>query len=322
MGENSRAGQEANTTSQLTCVGDDGRKVCVQRWLPPANRPIVGVILILHGLGEHAHRYRRFANHCTGAGFVVAAFDHRGHGRSCPTSQLGHFADAGGWDLVVGDVMAVRLELRRLYAAVPLVLMGHSMGSYIAQCSVMRNAQDVAMMILSATTLANRFQLRLGRIVARLEIMRRGGSTRSTLLNEMSFGDFNKRFAPNRSEFDWLSRDADEVDRYIADPACGAISSAKLWHDLTGGLLEITTSGAIASVPLALPILIFGGQVDPVGGARGLTRLASEYRQTGHSDVTLRVYEGGRHEMLNETNRDEVSRDVLEWIVTRLKTRD
>lgn len=318
MGENSRVKEEAYTTSQLTCIGDDGRKVCVQGWLPPADLPIVGVILILHGLGEHALRYRRFAKQCTDAGFVVAAFDHRGHGRSCPTARLGHFADDDGWNLVVSDVMAVRIELRQLYPDVPLVLLGHSMGSYITQCSVMRNAQDVAMMILSATTFANRFQLRLGRIVARLEIMRRGGSASSTLLNRMSFGDFNKRFAPNRSPFDWLSRDYDEVDRYITDPACGAIASAKLWHDLTSGLLEITSSGAIKSVPLELPILIFGGELDPVGGDKGLRRLASEYRKTGHHDVTLKIYEAGRHEMLNEVNRDQVSRDVLEWIASRL----
>lgn len=322
MGENSRVDEQANTAGQLNIAVDDGRKIGVHQWLPPANRPIAGVILVLHGLGEHALRYRRFAKHGTDAGFVVAAFDHRGHGRSCPVAELGHFADKNGWDLVVSDVQAVRIELRRLYADVPLVLMGHSMGSYVAQCSVMRNAKDVTMMILSATTFADRFRLWLGRIVARVEIMRRGGGTKSTLLNKMSFGDFNKRFAPNRSEFDWLSRDADEVDRYVADPACGAVSSAKLWHDLTGGLLEITSSAALASVPADLPILVFGGEMDPVGGLKGLTRLAGQYRETGHNDVTLRVYEGGRHEMLNEIYRDEVSRDVLEWIVSRLKTRD
>lgn len=320
MGESSSANKKPLMTSQLTVAAADGHRVDVRLELPPADLSIAGVILILHGLGEHAGRYRRFAKVCTDAGFAVATYDHRGHGVSCRAELRGHFADDGGWDLVVNDVTAVRSELRSMYRDVPLVLMGHSMGSYIAQCSVMRDAKDVAMLILSATTYADRFKLRFGRFVAGIEIMRCGGRAKSTLLNTLSFGDFNKWFAPNRTEFDWLSRDAEEVNRYIADPACGTVSSAKLWYDLTGGLLEITSSGALASVPADLPIFVLGGQLDPVGGDRGLTGLVTEYRKTGHSDVTLRVHAGGRHEMLNETNRDEVSRDVCEWIVSRLKT--
>ncbi len=132
----------------------------------------------------------------------------------------------------------------------------------------------------------------------------------------MSFGQFNKRFAPNRTEFDWLSRDEQEVDEYVADPLCGAPSGSRLWYDLFGGLLEISRESALRKVPTVLPILITGGELDPVGGAKALTRLAAEYEATGHENVTLKLYPGGRHEMVNETNRDEVTADILAWIDT------
>jgi alpha-beta hydrolase superfamily lysophospholipase len=141
-----------------------------------------------------------------------------------------------------------------------------------------------------------------------------GGRNRSAFLNQLGIGSFNKRFAPNRTEFDWLSRDAAEVDRYVADPLCGFPLSNRFWYDLMGGLLETSSLRMLRRIPPDLPILITGGEDDPVGGKRGQSRLAHAYRRTGHKNVTLRLWPGGRHEMLNEINRDEFTRAVLEWI--------
>jgi alpha-beta hydrolase superfamily lysophospholipase len=192
------------------------------------------------------------------------------------------------------------------------------MGSYIAQSFVMRHGGNNHALILSASTYAPRGQLRAGHLCAQLLTALTGGQRVNSFLNHSGLGKFNERFKPARTKFDWLSRDEAEVDRYIQDPLCGGDFSNKLWADLTGGLLEIISRDAAATVRQDLPILILGGERDPVGGTIGLTLLADVYRKTGHDDVTLKLYPEGRHEMLNETNRDAVTRDVIEWIQNKM----
>lgn len=287
----------------------DGHAIRVNVWSGAAP---LAVILVFHGLAEHAGRYARFARRAVARGYAVVAHDHRGHGAGA--KPPGHFADRDGWNKVLGDAALVRDRVRQRFGDAPLLLFGHSMGSCLAQSFVMRGAGDLSRLVLSGATWPPRFRVRLGRFAARLEMLRAGRRHRSALLDGMGFGEFNKRFAPARTPFDWLTRDEAEVDRYIADPLCGAVSSAALWHDLLGGLLEIGTDAALRKVPAALPILITGGERDPVGGKLGMQRLAAAYQRTGHTAVTLRTYEGGRHEMLNEINRDAFTSDVLHWI--------
>jgi len=303
---------------RATLRAEDGHQILVDSWHPEAGISPKAFLHIFHGLGEHTARYERFAQSCVAAGLIVLAHNHRGHGENCDSEFLGHYADDDGWNKVIADALLVQNDARKDFPDLPLVLMGHSMGSYIAQSFVMRHPQKVSQLILSASTYAPRLRLRLGKWLATFDAWRHGPRNKSEMLNQMSFGDFNKRFAPNRTEFDWLSRDKHEVDKYIDDPLCGAPSSSQLWHDLTGGMLEITSRRAVASVPNDMPLLILGGQFDPVGGEKGMTLLADAYRKSGHADVTLRVYADGRHEMLNETNRDEVTKDIIRWIDDRI----
>ena len=309
------AGPDCNR-SLLTA--DDGHQILVDSWRAADNPNPDAVIQIFHGLGEHPARYERFAGLCVRRGFAVIAHAHRGHGENCEPGLLGHYADEDGWNKVVADALLVQERLLLQFAGVPVILLGHSMGSYVAQSFVMRHAGNVHALILSASTYSPRLRLRLGHVLAAIEVWRKGPAAKSELLNQAGFGDFNKRFAPNRTEFDWLSRDENEVDKYIADPLCGAASSNKLWRDLTGGMLEITSRNAIPRIPSDLPVLITGGSEDPVGGAEGMGRLAGMYRETGHDDVTLSVYEGGRHEMLNEIDRDQFSNDLLSWVAEKI----
>lgn len=301
--------------SRLALQAEDQHQVLIDHWQPATDSPCRAVVQILHGLGEHTARYERFAQACASAGIITVAHNHRGHGEQCAPEQLGHFADSNGWDKVVDDACLVRRHLLDRYAGIPIIVLGHSMGSYIAQCSVMREPGGVSALILSATTSPPRAQVRMARLIARIESLLNGSNTKSARLNNMSFGNFNSEFTPNRSDFDWLSRDEHEVDKYIADPACGAVPSSQLWYDLTGGLLEISTERALRKVPTVLPLLITGGQLDPVGGQSGLSKLARRYRETGHTEVTLKIYKDGRHEMLNEINRDEFTRDIIEWVL-------
>ena len=272
------------------------------------------IVQILHGLGEHPARYDRFARECRKCGYAVVAHNHRGHGENCAESELGHFADRKGWDHVISDCLVVQQEILRRHPQVPLVLLGHSMGSFVAQDLVMRHPQNVAALILSGSSLPARSQLIPGHWIARLIAWRQGPRGRSSVLNRMGFAAFNKRFEPNRTAFDWLSRDESEVDRYVADPLCGADSCNQLWADLTGAMLQIRKRRSMRKVPEHLPLLITGGEMDPVGGRAAMHRLADAYRRTGHTQVTLKIYEMGRHEMLNEINRDEVMADLLNWI--------
>ena len=296
-------------------IDQRGLKIPVRYW-PASHEPRV-VVQILHGLAEHASRYERFAGALNAAGISVVSHDHRGHGAEA-AEPLGHFADTEGWDALVEDSGVVRDTIDAHLPGVPHVLFGHSMGSYVAQTFVMRYPDKVNRLILSGSTSVNRGEVRAARGVAWVLSKLFGPSSAGNFLNKASFGKFNDEFKPNRTEFDWLSRDDAEVDAYINDPLCGAISSNRLWYDLLGGLLEISTRAAFERVPAGLPILILGGALDPVGGASALSRLAEQYRDSGHSQVSLQLYAEGRHEMLNETNRNEVTADILTWIESTL----
>ena len=316
--EKNRRDIQGGVARRATLRTEAGHQILVDSWHPEAETSPRALLHIFHGLGEHTARYERFARSCAANGIIVVAHNHRGHGENCDSESLGHYADKDGWNKLIADALLVQNNAREEFSGLPLVVMGHSMGSYIAQSFVMRYPRNVSQLILSASTYAPRLRLRLGKLLATFDAWRHGPRHRSDMLNQMSFGDFNKRFAPNRTEFDWLSRDENEVDKYVGDPLCGAPSSSQLWHDLTGGMLEITSQRAVTSVPNGMPLLILGGQFDPVGGEKGLTKLAYAYRKTRHEDVTLRIYADGRHEMLNETNRDEVTRDIIRWIADHL----
>lgn len=301
--------EEARTLS-----GTGGPDIHLYVWHPDEDKSNGDVVQIVHGLGEHAGRYRRLAGSLTDAGYLVVAHDQRGHGRTAQRGIPGHFADQDGWDKVVEDVERVRQEAKALRPDGRVILLGHSMGSYVAQSYALRHPCNMEALVLSGSTFASRMQLRIFRIVAAIESLRQGSTGRSRLLDKLSFGAFNKEFQPARTDFDWLSRDEAEVDAYVTDPLCGGQSTNQLWRDLTGGLMEISAVPALRQLPASLPVYILGGEQDPVGGAKGLTRLYDAYREAGLAGTTLRLYPDGRHEMFNETNRDEVTADLLAWL--------
>jgi len=306
MSEMHTAAIEVSVSAQHTIRGTHWRPDSAAR----------GVIQIFHGLGEHHQRYERFAQLATARGLAVVAHDHRGHGEQAELP--GHFSDSNGWQLLIDDAVRVNDTIREQYANVPTILLGHSMGSYVAQYYAMHHGDRLDALVLSASTWPQKSKLFPGRIIARIEAWRIGVQGKSELLHKLGFGAFNKPFEPARTELDWLSRDEAEVDAYIKDPLCGGPYSCGLWLDLMGGLGAIASDKALQRIRSDLPILLTGGSDDPVGGERGLTALAMHYAQTGHSRMTLKLYSEGRHEMLNEINRDEFSADVLNWVEQHL----
>lgn len=294
---------------------DDGHSIRV-RLFEPAGPP-AGIIQVLHGLGEHLERYARFAAAANERGFLVVAHNHRGHGTDAETP--GFFAEKNGWQLLTDDALLVQLHVAKRFEGLPIALLGHSMGSFIAQQFAMLHGARLSALLLSGSNWASRIEIGLAHVLARVECWRLGEKRPSKLLDRLLFADFNKPFRPARTELDWLSRDDNEVDKYIDDPLCGGPYTAGLWRDLTGGLFGITSDNAVNRVPANLPILITGGELDSVGGDKGMGKLALHYAQTGHTRMTVKIYPDGRHEMLNETNREAVMQDWLDWIEMSLR---
>lgn len=292
----------------------DGHEIHLRIWHPDGE--FVGVIQLLHGLGEHIDRYERFAAAANARGFVICAHNHRGHGKDDDTA--GYFADRNGWHLLVDDAHVAHEHIREQFPNLPIVLLGHSMGSYVAQTFAMHYGAKLSGLLLSGSMWPQRAKLLPAILLARIEALRLGKRGKSALLDQLGFGDFNKRFEPARTELDWLSRDENEVDLYIADPLCGGPYTCGLWIDVLGALFELGSDAALNRISAGLPILITGGSDDPVGGEESMTRLTMHYAQTGHQRVTMKLYPEGRHEMLNETNRDEVTADWLDWIGARI----
>ena len=298
----------------------DGRAIHVYRWLPPG--PVRATLLVAHGMAEHGARYARLAGVLNGAGWAVYALDWPGHGRSVRSpDELGHFADRDGWNHALDMLHRVRLQAGQEQAGKPLFLFGHSMGSFLSQHYLVEHGEGLAGAILSATTGDMGPTRAAGAVLLKLEGMLLGVRHRSALAEALSFKAFNKKFdkpgAPARTPADWLSRDAAEVDQYVADPLCGFRCSAGLWASLLGAGASLRDAQRLSRIPKALPVLLIAGSEDAVsGGARGPELLAQAYRSAGLNDVTVKIYAGGRHELLNEIPqcRDQVTADLLDWL--------
>jgi len=298
----------------FTLAAEDGLQRFVHAWLP--DRPAKAAVQIAHGLAEHGGRYARLAAALTGAGYAVYAGDHRGHGRTARTPEdLGFFAERDGWRKCLDDLAQLHRRIAADHPGLPVLLIGHSMGSFMAQQVISERGAELAGAVLSGSGGRPSALASAGRFVARIERARLGAHGRSKLIQALSFDAFNKQFAPARTPADWLSRDAAEVDKYIADPLCGFPATVQLWIDLLDALGDITAPRRQARIPKALPIYVISGSRDAVSeNARGIAQLLAAYRAAGLERVTSRLYPDARHELFNETNRDEVTRDLLAWL--------
>lgn len=303
----------------FTLAARDGLPLHVNHWQGTAAPR--AVVMLAHGMAEHSLRYARLAERLVAADIALFALDQRGHGQTASNGVLGHFADEDGWSKVVSDLACLNHHIRQHHPQTPIFLLGHSMGSYIGLAYLMTHSCSLQGAILSGSNYQPVALYRAARLIAGFERWRLGPKGRSKVIDFLSFGSFNKAFKPNRTAFDWLSRDPQEVDRYVTDPLCGFVCTTQLWCDLLDGLRHITPLKRLAQIDANLPLLVIGGSRDPVSEGKRLNDLAQALRQAGSREVHLTLYPEARHELFNESNRDEVTTHLIEWLQRVLSSR-
>lgn len=296
-------------------ISSDGLDVFVYKWIPIGNK-IKGIVQIAHGMAETAERYDRLAKRLSNEGYIVYANDHRGHGRTAgQIENLGYLSDEDGFELLVKDIHHLSKIIKEEYPSFPLFLLGHSMGSFAAQRYIMLYPKELSGVILSGSNGKQGIILNAGVIMARREIKKHGRKAQSKKLHNLVFGNYNKSFKPNRTNSDWLSRDNDEVDKYINNPYCGTVFTAGFFYDFFKGLVQVENKKNLPLIPKELAMYIFSGDKDPVGKfGKGAINLYNRYKKYGLKDLELKLYKDGRHEMLNEVNRDKVMDDLIQWL--------
>lgn len=290
----------------------DGATLHVSGWAVDAPKAIVQV---LHGMAEYGSRYARLAQALADAGYTTYAHDHRGHGKSVAEgTPPGHMADSDSWNRIVEDAHGVNREIAKRHPGLPLIVLGHSMGSFVLQQLLFEHPNDMVAAALSASNGKPPAITGVAKLLARFERARAGKAKPSPILQRLTFGEYNKAFAPTRTEFDWLSRDPEEVDKYIADPLLGFAVSTQTWLDMVSALGRIANPSHVAKVPKEMPLYLLAGDEDQVGDSgKGMKNLHDSYKRAAIFDVRLKLYPGGRHEMFNETNRQEVTDDFIKW---------
>jgi len=297
----------------LSLEAADGQRIHVYRWL--AGGTPKAIVQIAHGAAEHAGRYARLAAALVAGGYGVYANDHRGHGRTA--AQFGRYGVAGfaGWDAMVNDVHQLTEHIRSRHPGIPVVLLGHSMGGMLVQDYLQRFGADLAGAVLSGTT--GRELPNASEIVSRLEVeMSAAGRDAPSQTFLSIFADFNEPFSgPDATGLEWLSRDPAEVRAYVNDPWCGQPLSNGFVHDMLIGVRKMWAPENERRVAVGGPLLVFAGDDDPAGEfGEAMRDLVARYERYGIAPIRLRLYPKGRHEMLNEINREEVHADLVEWL--------
>ena len=274
------------------------------------------VVQIAHGIAEHIERYRPFMEFLADNGYVVAGNDHLGHGKSIRVpEEQGFFAEKDGWWRVVDDMDKLHDIMSKEYPELPYVLFGHSMGSFLTRTYLIKHPDKYDAVILSGTGHQSPALVLGGNAAASVMAKLNGAMGDGTKLDSLAFGSYLSKIENPRTKFDWLSRDAEQVDKYIADPLCGFVGKIGLYRDMMQGIKFITDKKNIAQMNKEKPVYFMSGDGDPVGDyGKGVERAYKAFCDAGLHDVFMRLYPGGRHEMLNETNKEQVYQDILNWL--------
>ena len=306
------------TLEKIPFTSVAGRPLTLYLWQTDA--PCRGVIQLVHGMAEHIARYDRLARALCAAGYTVAGHSHLGHGEDAREDELGFFGRQDGWDHLVEDVHAAHEMLLKRFPGQRFAILGHSMGSFVTREYLLRYGGDLTAAVICGTGWFPGPLCSVARAAAALCGVFGGWQKPAPLVDRLMSKDNNKAFAPARTPFDWLSRDTAEVDKYIADPRCGFLFTARGYYDMFTGLKNLSRLHRLAALPGDLPVLFISGDADPIGTqGKGVNTVAQQFRDAGVRDVTVRLYPGARHELFNETNRDEITAELIDWLNRHMK---
>jgi len=293
----------------------DHTDVYVKKWFKTEVKP-KAIVQLSHGMIEHIQRYHDFSTFLLENDIFVYGNDHRGHGKTGgQQGQLGYFSDRNGFTNVMEDIHEITKIIKSEYPKTPLILFGHSMGSFLARHYIQFYSNDIDGLILSGTGFFPTITNISGRALASILPAKK----KSSLMNTLAFGTYNKKIVNKKTNFDWLTRDEEAVTKYIDDPQTGYIPTARFFYDLMDGLDKIHKKNLNKNIRKDLPILLISGEADPVGNySKGVWKVAKIYNQIGLDNVKTVLFEGARHELLHEINKEEVYSTIYNWVMNKL----
>lgn len=291
----------------------DGKELFGRVWSPENSTP-KALLIVVHGMGEHSGKYKRFAKYLTRKSIAVAGYDHRGHGQT-DLDEKGLVDSDDGFKQMVSDIEVARNHFTKQFPEVPHLFFAHSMGSFLTQRYLQTHDNHTDGVIYSGSNGSAPPLLFAGIFISAVLRLLYGKDYKSSFLRDMVFKPYNQKFKPVRTQHDWLSRDREEVDRYVLDPHCGFIPSVAFFNHFFKGLKRTQKHQPFAGNSADYPVLIISGTHDPVSNmSRGIDDLEQKLRRSGILDLTTNLYPKGRHEMLNELNRKDVMDDIYNWI--------
>lgn len=293
----------------------DGRtQIHGMEWLPEGE--IKGVLQICHGMVEYIERYDEFAEYMASYGYYVVGHDHLGHGKSIVSEEdYGYFPESGGNGFVIGDIQKLREMTMEKYPDVPYYMLGHSMGSFLLRQYLTMYGAGLAGAVIMGTGYQPQPVLLGGQLMCRLIAAFKGWRFRSTFVNNMAFGSYNKRFEPSETKKDWITSDEEHQRRYVADPLCSFVFTVGAYYQMFEGMKTLNRRESMERIPKDLPVFFVAGADDPVGNfGKNVRKIYEKYRAAGIKKVDIKLYPGDRHEILNETDRAEVYKDILVWL--------
>lgn len=294
---------------------DGLNKIHAVRYMPDDGQ-VKCVLQIVHGMAEYIDRYEEFATFLTDRGFVVTGEDHLGHGKSVPVGgHYGYFCEQDPATVLVRDVHRLKKMTQTLYPGVPYVILGHSMGSFILRNYLCRYGTGIDGAIVVGTGMQSKALVAAGKVVAGIQKMFLGSDHVSRFIDKCAFGAYNKKIENPRTDKDWLSRNEENVDRYIADPLCGFTFTVNGFRTSFELISRIQKKENLVKVPTELPIFMVSGNADPVGDyGKGVQKAYDSLKEVGMKNLSLKLYDEDRHELLNETDRAVVMQDIYDWI--------
>lgn len=302
-----------NIAKEFFLKGTDGKKIFVYCWDNVLNPK--AVIQIFHGMAEHAGRYEHFAKHLNSKGFIVYINDHRGHGKTAgAVEQLGYIGE-DGFNKIVEDGHLINEFIQKNHKDLPILIFGFSFGSFVAQEYMISYGSKLKGVILCGSAARTGPEIALGKILANLQLMIFDDKKKSRLLNYLTFFGYNKRIKNNTYKFEWLSCNLDVIKKYEDDPLCGTVFTTGFYYYFFKALRELYKKDRLDKIPKTLPVLIISGSEDPVGNyGSWVKKLYKIYKNLGVSNLKLKLYHGARHELINESNQQEVFSDLVTWI--------